>query len=84
MRRSAGLGSRCYWSAPPTSVRTLSPHTEFPALVRAAEERHTVLTWVLLSEATYQSTPVAQLQAAHDLGQPLDTLETEVLEGALS
>lgn len=57
---------------------------EFPALVRAAEERRTVLTWVLLSEATYQSTPVAQLQAVHDLGQPLDTLETDVLEGALS
>jgi predicted acylesterase/phospholipase RssA len=57
---------------------------EFPALIRAAEERRTVLTWVLLSEATYQSTPVANLQAAHDPGQPLDALETDALERALS
>ncbi|HUK70719.1 MAG TPA: patatin-like phospholipase family protein [Streptosporangiaceae bacterium] len=57
---------------------------EFPALIRAAEERRTVLTWVLLSDATYQAAPVAKLQAAHDVRQPLDTLETDALERALS
>jgi hypothetical protein len=57
---------------------------EIPALIRAAEERRTRLTWILLSEATYQSTPVAKLQAAHNLDQPLDTLETHDQERALS
>ena len=57
---------------------------EIPALIRAAEARRTRLTWVLLSEATYQSTPVAKLQAAHNLEHPLDTLEAHDRERALS
>lgn len=57
---------------------------ELPALIRAAEERRTRLTWALLSKATYQSTPVAKLQAAHNPDRPLDTLETHDQESALS
>ena len=57
---------------------------EIPALIRAAEARRTRLTWVLLSEATYQSTPVAQLQAVHNLDHPLDTLEARDQEHALT
>jgi predicted acylesterase/phospholipase RssA len=57
---------------------------EIPALIRAAEARRTRLTWVLLSEATYQSTLVAQLQAAHNLDHPLDTLKADDREHALS
>ena len=57
---------------------------EIPALIRAAEARRTRLTWVLLSEATYQSTRVAQLQAAHNLDHPLDTLKADDREHALT
>ena len=57
---------------------------EIPALIRAAEARRTRLAWVLLSEATYQSTLVAQLQAAHNLDHPLDILKADDREHALS
>jgi len=57
---------------------------EIPALIRAAEQRRTRLTWALLSKATYQSTPVAKLQAAHNLDHPLDILEGDDQEKALS
>jgi len=57
---------------------------DIPALIRAAKARRTTLIWALLSEATYQSTPVANLQAAHNLHHPLDTLQGHHRESALS
>lgn len=63
---------------------TFVAEDELPALIRAAEDRRTRLTWALLSKATYQSTPVAKLQAAHDPDHPLDTLKVPDRESVLS
>lgn len=57
---------------------------ELPALIRAAEERRTVLMWIHVSRAQYKAAPIAHLQALHDPSQPLDTLGPDDLDRALS
>jgi hypothetical protein len=56
---------------------------ELPALVRAAEDRRTVLVWAHVRDATYQTTPIAGIQAAHDPARPLESLDREGLDAAL-
>ncbi len=47
---------------------------ELPYLIEAAAERKVTLCWVLLSACLYEKTPLGELQAAHDVSRPLDTL----------
>jgi tetratricopeptide (TPR) repeat protein len=64
-------------------VLLVSPHflssdfiasKELPYLVEAARLRKVELFWILWSSCLYQKTPLAEIQAAHDVSRPLDTL----------
>ncbi|MEA2563457.1 MAG: hypothetical protein QOH06_4961 [Acidobacteriota bacterium] len=46
---------------------------ELPYLIEAARDRGVALFWVLLSPCLYEHTPLAEIQAAHDIARPLDT-----------
>lgn len=56
---------------------------ELPAIVDAARAGRLTLIWFTVSAAGWEVTPLAQLQAAHDPRQPLDTLSPADAQGAL-
>lgn len=47
---------------------------ELPYLIKAAEQRGVTLIWVLLSPCLFEHTPLKEIQAAHVISQPLDSL----------
>ncbi len=47
---------------------------ELPYLIEAARDRGVALFWVLLSPCLYEHTPLAEIQAAHNVAHPLDSL----------
>jgi eukaryotic-like serine/threonine-protein kinase len=47
---------------------------ELPYLIEAAKKRGVKLIWVLLSACFYEQTPLRDIQAAHEIDRPLDTL----------
>ncbi len=47
---------------------------ELPYLIEAAAKRDVTLLWILLSPCLYEHTPLAEIQAAHDISRPLDGL----------
>ncbi|MFZ1221530.1 MAG: toll/interleukin-1 receptor domain-containing protein [Chthoniobacterales bacterium] len=47
---------------------------ELPRLMTAARTAGVRLCWVLLSDCLYEFSPLARLQAAHDIARPLDQL----------
>jgi predicted acylesterase/phospholipase RssA len=57
---------------------------ELPALLSAAHHRRTVITWVHARDATFQTTPIAPLQAAHDPSRPLESLDQAERHAALA
>jgi tetratricopeptide (TPR) repeat protein len=44
---------------------------ELPYLVEAARQRRVTLFWILLYPCLYEHTPLADLQAAHDISRPI-------------
>ena len=47
---------------------------ELPYLIDAARERGVALLWVLLSECLHEHTPLAEIQAAHEISRPIRSL----------
>jgi hypothetical protein len=47
---------------------------ELPYLIEAARDSSVALFWLLLSPCLYEHTPLAEIQAAHDIARPLDAL----------
>jgi len=47
---------------------------ELPYLVNAARERRVALFWILLSPCLYEYTPLAEIQAAHEISRPIRRL----------
>ena len=45
---------------------------EIPALFKAAQQEGVTLLWVYLRDCLWESTPIADYQAAHDLSRPLE------------
>ena len=74
------------------AVLLVSPHflasdfiqnEELPYLVEAARLRSVKLLWVLLAPCLYSYTPLAQIQAAHDLSRPLSQLKGAARQATL-
>lgn len=47
---------------------------ELPPLLEAAEKQGLKIVWVPISASAYKQTPTAEIQAAHDPANPLDSL----------
>lgn len=56
---------------------------ELPYLLAAAENRGVKLVWVLIRDCMYTYTPLAEIQAAHDLHAPLEHLHPDQLHTTL-
>jgi tetratricopeptide (TPR) repeat protein len=57
---------------------------ELPYLLEAARHRKAELFWILWSSCLHQKTPLAEIQAAHDVSKPLDTLRRPQRRAVLS
>jgi len=56
---------------------------ELPQLLKAAEEGGLRVCWVLVRSCLFETSPLADFQAAHEVSRPLNSLSEAELDGAL-
>lgn len=56
---------------------------ELPQLLKAAEEGGLKVCWVLVRSCLFETSPLADFQAAHEVSRPLNSLSEAELDGAL-
>ena len=57
--------------------------TELPRIVAAASKKQLVIVWALLEVCFYETTELVNIQAAHDIKRPLDSLTRQKRNFAL-
>ena len=56
---------------------------ELPQLLKAAEEGGLKVCWVLVRSCLFETSPLADFQAAHEVSRPLNSLSEAELDGVL-
>ena len=57
---------------------------ELPTLIKQAEQKGLLVTWILLRDCLFRESPIAELQAAHDISRPLARLSPSELDTSLA